>query len=83
MRVTEYACGHEPGVVTSANVTVRFRSQASEAIAFGKLGAAGHSIVAFGAQEIDGGVVSTTVIVWLQEAALPQASVAVQVRVTE
>ena len=58
--------------MTSANVTVGFGSQASLVVGAGKLGVAGHSIVAFGAQAIDGAVVSRTVIVWLHEAALPQ-----------
>ena len=59
-------------MVTSANVTAGFGSHASETVGAAKLGWAGHSIVAFGAQAIDGAVVSTTVIVWLQDAALPQ-----------
>jgi hypothetical protein len=37
--------------------------------------------VTLAGQVITGGVVSTTVIVWAHEAALPQESVAVQVRV--
>ena len=39
------------------------------------------SIVAFGGQIITGGVISLTVIVWMQLAELPQASVAFHVRV--
>ena len=39
------------------------------------------SIVAFGGQLITGGVISLTVIVWLQLAELPQASVAFHLRV--
>src|SRR5438093_1328266 len=71
------------GVETSTNVTVGLGSQLSVTVGAGKFGvephgtgegATGHVIV--------GGVVSTTVMVWLQLAALPQWSVAVQVRVT-
>ena len=40
-----------------------------------------HSTVAGGGQTMAGGVVSTTVMIWLQVAALPHASTAVQVRV--
>ena len=40
-------------------------------------------LVAAGRLEIDGGVVSTTLIVWLAVLELPQASFAVQVRTTE
>ena len=40
-----------------------------------------HSMVTFGGQLITGGVISLTVIVWLQLAELPQASVAFQMRV--
>ena len=69
--------------MTSANVTLGFGSQASETVGAGKLGVAGHSIVWFAAQVIDGAVVSRTVIVWLQDALFPQWSAAVQVRVTE
>ena len=39
-----------------------------------------HSMVRLGAQVITGGVVSTTVIVWLHTLLLPQESVALQVR---
>src|SRR2546427_4425822 len=41
---------------------------------------AGHSMVLSAAQAIVGGVLSSTVMVWLQEALLPHSSVAVQVR---
>ena len=74
VRATEYDCGHEPGVVTSANDTVGFGSHASltNVGAPANAGDAGHSIVAFAAQEIVGAVVSTTVIVWVQVAEWPQ-----------
>src|SRR6266581_8182988 len=41
---------------------------------------AGHSSTRFGGQVMTGGVVSRTVMVWMQLLLLPQASVAVQVR---
>ena len=66
----------------STNVTVGLASQASLTVGAGKTGEAGHSMVEGPAHVIIGAVVSTTVIVWLQLAALPQWSVAVQVRFT-
>jgi hypothetical protein len=84
VRVTEYFCGQEPGVVTSAKVRVGFASHASVAVGVAKEGVAGHSIVEGpGRAEITGPVVSVTLMVWLAVLELPQASVAVQVRVTE
>lgn len=63
VRVTQYSCGHEPGVVTSANVTSGAGSQASTAVAGGNTGAAGHSMgEAAAGQVITGAVVSTTVM---------------------
>ena len=61
-----------------------FGSQASVAEAAPKLGVAGHSIgeLTVG-QVITGAVLSVTEIVRLQVEELPQASVAVHVRVTE
>ena len=69
-------------MVTSEKVTVGLGSQPSLTVGAGKLGTAGHSIVAGPAQLMLGACVSTTVTVWLQLAELPQWSVAVQVRVT-
>ena len=71
------------GVVTSEEVIVGWLSQASVAVASPKSGTAGHSIglVTVG-QVITGAVLSVTVIVRLHIDALPQSSVAVQVRVT-
>src|SRR2546423_713683 len=43
---------------------------------------AGHSSTRFGGQVMTGGVVSRTVMVWMQLLLLPQASVAVHVRAT-
>src|SRR2546423_12405981 len=55
--------------------------QVSLAIGGSKVQALVHSTVLFGTQAMVGGVVSSTVTVWLQSAVLPQASVARQVRV--
>ena len=74
-------CGQAPGALESTNVTVGAASQASLTVGVGKLGVAGHSIVCGPAQVMLGAVVSTTVMLWLQLAWLPQWSVAVQVRV--
>jgi len=76
-----YSLGHVPDVVTSANVRVG-TPQLSVAVGVAKEGVPEHSIVVGpGNPEITGGVVSSTLIVWLAEAVLPQASVAVQVLV--
>jgi len=42
VRVTEYFCGQEPGVVTSAKVKVGVPPQASVAVGVAKEGVAGH-----------------------------------------
>ena len=84
VRVTEYFCGQEPGVVTSAKVRVTVPPQASVAVGVAKDGVAGHSmVVGPGSELITGGVLSSTVMVWLAVLVLPQGSVAVQVRLTE
>ena len=57
--------------------------QTSEAEGASKLQAEPHSTVLLVAQVITGGVVSTTVTVWLQVLLLPQQSVACHVRVTD
>ena len=84
VRFTEYACGQEPGVVTSAKVKVTVPPQASVAVGVVKEGVAGHSmVVGAGSAEITGAVLSSTVMVWLAVLVLPQGSFAVQVRFTE
>src|SRR3989442_10400723 len=84
VRVTDLACGQLPGEVTSADVKLGAASQASVAVGEANPGVAGHSIVlGAGTAEIAGAVVSTTSIVWLSVLVLPQASFAVQVRVTD
>ena len=75
--------GHEPGVVTSANVMVTLASQASVAVGGVNTGVAGQLIgVVCATQVIVGGVISCTTIVRLHVAVLPQSSVAVQVLAT-
>ena len=83
VRVTEYACGQEPGVVTSAKVRVTFPPQASVVVGVVNEGVAGHSIVVGAGNELmTGAVLSTTEIVWLTVPdILPQASTAFQVLV--
>src|SRR4030095_13487827 len=84
VRVTEYSLAHVPGVVALVNVNDGDESHASVAVAVAKEGVAGHSIVdGAGIEEITGAVLSSTEIVCEAVDELPQASVAVQVRVTE
>src|SRR6266702_1821759 len=83
VRVTSFAWGQVPGVVTSANVSVGLGSHASVAVGVLNVGVAGNWIVCAGpTPEITGAVVSTTCTTWLAVELLPQWSVAVQVRVT-
>src|SRR5439155_1725786 len=75
VRVTLEDCGQLPAVVTSANVSVGFVSQASVAVGLLKLGVAGHSMVIGPPTPVMvGGVVSVTVqvrvIVWLHDGPL-------------
>jgi hypothetical protein len=83
VRVTLYVPTQEPAVVTSTNAISTVASQASVAVGGVNTGDAGHSIGdVWTPQVIVGGVISSTVIIPLQVAVLPQSSVAVQVRVT-
>src|SRR6476620_2622553 len=73
-----------PGVVTSLKVSVGLGSQRSVAVGVSHDGVASQSIVvAPGNADIVGGVTSCTLIVCVAVAVLPQASVAVHVRVIE
>ena len=64
VRFTEYACGQEPGVVSSANVRVTAPPQASVAVGVVKEGVAGHSIVmGAGSALMTGAVLSSTVMI--------------------
>ena len=69
---------------TSTKVTIGVAPQASVTVGSTQTGVAPHAIgVVCAAQVIDGGVVSSNVIVAEQVAVFPQASVAVQVRVVD
>ena len=69
-------------MVTSTDVTTGAASQASLTVGAGHTGAAGQLIgETTAAQLMLGAVMSCTTMVELHEAAFPQASVAVQVRV--
>src|SRR5664279_5369076 len=83
VRVTLYEPAQAPGVVTSLNTSVNAEPQASEAVATANTGEAGQSIVeSAGSGSITGAVTSWTLMVCAAEELLPQASVAVHVRVT-
>ena len=79
----EYSFGHDPGMVTSANVRVGV-PQLSVAVGVVHDGVPVHSIVdGAGRAEMTGGVVSSTLIVCDALATFPHASVAVHVLVIE
>jgi len=81
VRVTLKSPGHAPFVVTSAKFKVG-TPQLSVAVGTSNAGVPPHSIVVTpGNPEITGGTVSSTLIVWVAVAVLPQPSSAVQVRV--
>jgi hypothetical protein len=62
VRVTLYSCGQAPGVVTSLNPIVKFKSQLSENVGVPNEGVAGQRIVAFEGQKVTvGAVLSCTV----------------------
>lgn len=81
VRVIVYSFGHGPFVVTSANVNVG-TAQLSVAVGVAHAGVPEHSIdEGPGNPEMTGGTVSSTLIVCVAVAVLPQGSVAVHVRV--
>ncbi len=81
--VTLYFCGQFPGVVTSTKVKDGLLSHTSVAVGLLNTGVAGHEIVdAPLTPLITGAVMSCTSIVCEAVELFPQASVAVQVRVT-
>src|SRR5205823_3651283 len=84
VRVSVKVPGQVPGVVTSLTRFTVAPPQVSEAVGGVKLGVFGHWMVALApADPIVGGVVSTTVMVWLRVTEwLPLQSVASQVRVS-
>ena len=82
VRLIVYELGHEPGVVTSANVKLE-EPHASVAVGIVNVGVAGQfTILGAGSAEMTGPVTSCTVIVWDAVEELPHASVAVQVLFT-
>jgi hypothetical protein len=71
--VSEYACGHEPAVVTSLRRLTVAVPQSSDAVGAVNDGVAVHWIVAFApAPPIVGGVISCTVITCEHTAESPQ-----------
>jgi hypothetical protein len=81
VRVILKSPGHAPLVVTSAKVNVG-TPQLSVAVGISKDGVPPHSMVVTpGNPEMTGGTVSSTLIVCVAVAVLPQPSLAVQVRV--
>ena len=83
VRVTLYCPAQAPLVVTSLKVSTAPLPQASVAVAVAKLGVAGQLMVdTAGRASITGAVTSCTLMVCVAVEALPQPSVAVQVRVT-
>src|SRR5256885_1140781 len=83
VRVAENVVPHSPFVTVPTTVTAGFPSQSSFAVGASNVQAVTHSTFLGCAQVMLGGVVSTTVTVWLHSAWLPQASFAVQVCVAE
>ena len=80
--VRVYDCAQVPGKESVANVKATVASQASVAIAKPKEGVVPHSIgLTTIGQVITGGVVSSTLMVCRHTLVLPEASVAVHVRV--
>src|SRR5437870_2236194 len=83
VRRTLLTAGQLAASVSSETVTVGLGSQASVKIGVPNAGCEGHWMVSSAGQLVTTGAVwSSTVMVWLHEDELPQASVAVQVRRT-
>ena len=79
-----YSWGQPAPLVTSKYVKAGVPSQLSDAVAlpvFAGNVEAEHSIVTLAGQVMTGNTLSSMVMIWLQVVRLPQASVAVQVRV--
>ena len=68
--------------VLTTSISTLFKSQRSVAVGMSKAQSVPHCTLLSEPQARAGGIVSTMVTVWLQKAALPQVSVARQVRVT-
>jgi hypothetical protein len=83
-RVAENVLPQSPLVTVLTVTMIRFvPSQVSTAVGGVKLHGVPHSTNRLGAQEMAGGALSTSMMVWLQVALLPHWSVARQVRVAE
>jgi hypothetical protein len=83
VRVILYDPAQEPGVVTSVKVKINELPHSSVALAWANNGVAGQSIVVMpGSGSNNGAVISCTLMVCEAVEELPQASVAVHVRVT-
>jgi hypothetical protein len=83
VRVTLYDPAQAPGVVISEEVSVKALPQASTAVATANTGVAGQlMVVGSGNAAMTGAVISCTLMVCEAVELLPQASVAVHVRVT-
>jgi hypothetical protein len=84
VRVMVYSCGQLPATVTSDEVKFGVTSQRSVAVGvpvFAGSVLAVHNIVMFGGQVKEGGVLSSTNMVWVQLLEFPQSSIAVKVLV--
>ena len=83
VRVIVDSCGQAPEATESSKVRSGSSSQLSVAVASPVLVGSvdsSHSIVTSSGHVMVGGVVSTTVMIWTHSSVLPQASVAVHVR---
>src|SRR5437879_1913814 len=81
-QVRIHVCGQAPLVTVLTTLIVTFvPQQASRAVGVSKVQGVPHSTTLFDGQLMTGGVVSDTVMVWLQVLVLPQQSVANQTRV--
>ena len=83
VRATVDAPSQEPGVMTSFTTTKTLSEQASMASTGKGLRSSPHCRVSsLHVVTNEGGVVSTTVTIWVVSVSLPHASVAVNVRIT-
>jgi hypothetical protein len=82
VRIATSLAGQDPALVTVLTIRIAtfVPSQMSLAVGLSKLHGSPHSTVFDFAHTISGALVSTTVMVWLQVAALAQASIARHVR---
>lgn len=84
VRVITFSCGHVPVTITSVEVTANVEQLSvaeAEPVAAGKVLAA-QSMVKFKGHVMEGGALSSIVIIWLHVLKFPHASVAFHVRVS-